>query len=168
MIQSVAAAVLVSLATVLPAAAQSLADEREIITIADMLDTAVDAKDWATAEALFAETISVSLPGQPEREMPAADLVGIWARFLHADKQSFHLRGNHLVVFDGPDRANVISKGYAWNRVAGLDGGELWEVWGNYSYDLRRDENGWSLTRFAFMPLHERGNAAVPGHLPDG
>ncbi len=150
------------------ASGQDLEDRRAVIAVADTLDTAVDAKDWETAQSLFAEAIRVKLPGQDEVEMPSAELVGTWARFLHEDKISFHLRGNHLVRFEGADAATVISKGYAWNLVEGLEGGELWEVWGDYSYDLVRTQEGWVLTRFAFAPLHQRGNGAVPGHLPEG
>ena len=151
-----------------PTAAQSVEDRVAIIELADRLDTTVDAKDWQGARKVFAETITVELPGQAPSQMPSADLVGIWEQHLHADKASFHLRGNHLVTFDGADRAELVSKAYAWNRVEGLEGGDLWEVWGDYTYSAERGPQGWRLTSFRFEPRHERGNTAVPTHTPEG
>ena len=159
---------LLALALAGPAPAQDAADRLAVIEAANALDAAVDAKDWDRALGLFAPTIVTELPGQEPAEGPAADLVGAWGASLHADKPSFHLRGGHVVAFDGPDRATVESKGYAWNRVEGLEGGDLWEVWGDYAYDLARDGDGWRITRFAFEPTHERGNTAVPAHQPEG
>ena len=148
------------------APAESAEDRLAIIEATNALDASVDAKDWQRARAVFAEEIAVSLPGQETRMMPSAELVGLWEENLYDEKASFHLRGGHLVSFDGPDRATVASKGYAWNRVEGLAGGDLWEVWGDYVYEAKRTPDGWRLTSFSFAPAHQRGNTDVPGYRP--
>ena len=148
-----------------PAAAAStqLADERALIAVADGLDAAVDAKDWTTARGFFADEVRIdfsSLGGGAPATIPSDDLIGAWRANLFAAKQSFHLRGNHLVQIDG-DTAQMTSHGYAWNKLAGLAGGELWEVWGTYDYRFARTAAGWKLTHFTFNMIHERGNPAV-------
>jgi hypothetical protein len=147
------------------AAVERLLDERRLIEIADAIDRAVDLKDWALTRSYFSETIRVSLPGSEPTSMPSADLVGAWEKNLYAGKASFHLRGNHLVTIDG-DTAKVVSTGYAWNKVEGLEGGDLWEVWGQYEHGFERAVGGWKVTTFAFSPVHQRGNMAIPTYQP--
>jgi ketosteroid isomerase-like protein len=168
MTRTVLAAAAVAAAVADPAAAQAtlrqLLDERSIIAVADGLDTAVDAKNWDAAVAFFLPEIDVDLSavGGPVTRMPAAELVGVWRANLFAEKTSFHLRGNHLVAFEG-DGAVLRSKAYAWNRLPGLPGGELWEVWGDYTYRMARRGDGWAIASFTFAPTYQRGNGAVPG-----
>ncbi|MEM9169476.1 MAG: nuclear transport factor 2 family protein [Pseudomonadota bacterium] len=154
------AMIAVAVASLVPAAAQSPEDQLALIALSNRLDAAVDAKDWAAARAVFADEIDVAFGADPVT-MPADDLVGMWAQALYADKASFHLRGGHIVTFDGPDAARIASKGYAWNLLPGFEGGALWEVWGDYVYDAARVDGDWKLTRFDFTATHERGNAAV-------
>jgi hypothetical protein len=104
-------------------AVAGLLDERKLIEIADAIDRAVDAKDWALTRSYFAEEIRVSLPGSQPTTMPSAELVGAWEKNLYAEKPSFHLRGNHLVTIEG-DTAKLVSSGYAWNKVEGLEDGD--------------------------------------------
>lgn len=144
--------------------AQSAVDERAIIAVASELDTAVDAKDWQSARALFLDEITVELPATEPTDMAADALVGMWRESLHEGKTSFHLRGGEIVTFDGADSAVLRSKAWAWNRLEGIPGNALYEVWGDYRYELDRTEDGWRIRRFAFAPRLEQGNAAVATH----
>jgi hypothetical protein len=142
-----------------PAAVQQLIDERAIITIADGIDRAVDAKDWPKARSYFADRVRVdfsSLTGQPAATMPSEDLIGAWSGNLRGTKTSLHLRTNHAVTF-AADRATVISNGYAWNRMEG-NGDPLWEVWGIYEYSLVKTSDTWKVESFTFRATHQRGN----------
>ena len=147
------------------AALERVVTERRLIEIADAIDRAVDDKDWGRARSYFADELRVSLPGAEPRAMPADDLVGAWEANLYDGKASFHLRGNHLVTLDG-DAASVRSSGYAWNRVEGLEGGDLWEVWGHYEHRFERRDGEWIVTGFAFQPTYQRGNTAIPTYRP--
>jgi hypothetical protein len=148
-------------------AVEQLLDERRLIEIADAIDRAVDAKDWAATRAYFADSIRVTFPGSENAPVKADELVGTWQANLYAEKASFHLRGNHAVEITG-DTAIVRSTGYAWNKLDGFEGGDLWEVWGNYEHGFQRADGDWKVTSFAFQPVHQRGNAAIPGFRPGG
>ncbi|KIT18214.1 nuclear transport factor 2 family protein [Jannaschia aquimarina] len=150
------------------AAAQE-GDTAAVIALANAVDRAVDAKDWDAALGYFAETIVSDQPGADPFEIPAAELVGGWEENLHADKASFHLRGTHVVAFtESGAAATVTSKAYAFNRVDGIPGGDLYEVWGDYEYDVVLEDGAWRITRFAFEPSMQRGNIAVVSHQPGG
>jgi hypothetical protein len=97
--------------------------------------------------------------------MPSAELVSAWEKNLYPGKASFHLRGNHRVTVDG-ETATVISTGYAWNKVEGLEAGDLWEVWGNYEHGFERRGGDWKVTSFEFAPVHQRGNLDIPTYQP--
>lgn len=145
---------------------ERLLDERELIRLADGLDRAVDAKDWDAAMATFADQVAFRA-GNTHTILPREALVGMWQVNLFEEKTSFHLRGNHMVEIEG-DTATMVSHGYAWNRLPGLEGGDFWEVWGVYTYEFSRTIDGWLITSFDFQPLHERGNSAVQTASRDG
>lgn len=152
-----------------PITAESVADHAEMIRIADAIDAAVDAKDWAAARALFTDMIDVdftSLIGGEPATIPADALIAGWSGNLTADKESFHLRGNHRITFDGPDAATMMSHGYAWNRMElGADpsngGNAMWEVWGTYEHGFVRTEDGWRVDAMTFTATTQRGNTFV-------
>lgn len=147
--------------------AQTTEDRLDIVELTARLDTSVDAKQWDTARALFVDTIEVEMGG-PAETMPADELIASWSRNLYEGKPSFHLRGNHIIDFSSPTRAVVRSKGYAWNRVnAGLPDGDLWEVWGDYTFDVRKVDGEWMLGSFVFALRNSRGNGNVPGYVPE-
>jgi hypothetical protein len=146
---------------------QAIIEERALIGIADGIDRAVDAQDWVSARAYFADNVTVdfsSLTGQPAATIPADGLIAGWAGNLRGSKTSLHLRTNHAVAVEG-DRARIVSNGYAWNRIEG-NGDPLWEVWGTYEHRLARTADGWKVDGFTFHMTHERGNPwvkATPG-----
>ena len=152
-----------------PITLDRLVDHAEMVRIADAIDAAVDAKDWAAARSHFTDEITVdftSLAGGEPATIPADALISGWSGNLTDEKQSFHLRGNHRISFDGPDMALMQSNGYAWNRMerGGLpeNGGEaLWEVWGTYLHGFVRTEDGWRVNSMTFTATAERGNLFV-------
>ena len=165
---STAAAVAILASVSAPVAAQDASDYRAVVDVVNDIDHAVDDKDWDRAGGHFVETITADLPGSEATSMPSGDLVGGWRSSLHDGKESFHLRGGHVVRFDGPDAAEVESNAYAWNRVDGIAGDDLYEVWGRYVHGLERTDAGWRVTSFAYEPFLERGNMDVVSHRPDG
>ncbi|MEM9522884.1 MAG: nuclear transport factor 2 family protein [Pseudomonadota bacterium] len=148
---------------------EALTDVTEMTRIADVIDAAVDAKNWPLARSYFTDEITVdftSLVGGEPVTIPADGLIAGWARNLTAEKESFHLRGNHRIAFDGPDAATMLSHGYAWNRMerGALDengGDPLWEVWGIYEHRFTRTDEGWKVNFMSFHATAERGSAFV-------
>ncbi|MDJ0993357.1 MAG: nuclear transport factor 2 family protein [Dinoroseobacter sp.] len=162
-------ALLVAQAAEADITAETLVDRAQMIAIADGLDMAVDAKDWAAARAYFTDEITVdftSLVGGEPATIPADALIAGWSGNLTETKTSFHLRGNHQITFNAADDATMTSHGYAWNRMeAGAlaeNGGDpLWEVWGTYIHEFTRTETGWRLDGMTFTATAERGNPFV-------
>lgn len=152
-----------------PITAETLVDHAEMVRIADAIDAAVDAKDWALARSFFTDEIRVdftSLAGGEPATIPADGLIEGWSSNLTAEKASFHLRGNHRITFDGADAATMVSHGYAWNRMdrgaLPENGGEaLWEVWGTYEHGFTRTEDGWRVDAMSFFATAERGSEFV-------
>ncbi len=152
-----------------PVTAETLVDRAEMIRIADTLDAAVDAKDWALARSLFTDQIDVdftSLVGGEPATIAADDLIAGWSANLTAEKESFHLRGNHRITFTGADTALMLSHGYAWNRMERgalpeNGGNPLWEVWGTYVHGFARVDGAWKINAMTFTATAERGSSFV-------
>lgn len=141
-----------------------LIDERAIRRVVDDIDTAVDQKDWQRARRHFASQVKVdftSLAGGQPATVSGDQLIDGWRTNLYAEKQSFHLRGNHLIDVQG-DKATVSSVGYAWNalpRVVAGGAPEIWEVWGTYRHGLTRTRAGWKVEEMSFNAVRQRGDA---------
>ena len=152
-----------------PITAEHIVDVAEMTRVADAIDAAVDAKDWPLARSFFTDEITVdfsSLVGGEPATIPADGLIAGWSANLTAEKESFHLRGNHRVTFDGTDAATMLSHGYAWNRMerGALEengGNPLWEVWGSYEHGFTRTDEGWKVSFMAFYATAERGSEFV-------
>ncbi|NIA68382.1 nuclear transport factor 2 family protein [Pelagibius litoralis] len=152
-----------------PVTAETLVDRAEMVRLADTLDAAVDAKDWALARSLFTDQIDVdftSLVGGEPATIPADGLIAGWSGNLTAEKESFHLRGNHRITFTGADSAVMLSHGYAWNRMERgarpeNGGNPLWEVWGTYEHGFERVDGDWKINAMTFTATAERGSEFV-------
>lgn len=169
----------IALATTLPASAdttagtpitmETLVDHAEMIRVADTIDAAVDAKDWSLARSLFTDEIRVdftSLIGGEPATIPADGLIAGWSGNLTAEKESFHLRGNHRITFEADGSATMVSHGYAWNKMergalAENGGNALWEVWGTYEHSFVQTDAGWRVDGMSFFATAERGNNFV-------
>lgn len=158
-----------------PVTAENVVDVMEMIRVAEALDSAVDAKDWTTARALFTDTIEVdfsSLVGGEPVTIPSDELIEGWSTNLAPEKTSFHQRTNHRVHFDGADTATMKSEGYAWNRMeAGADesngGNPFWEVWGTYTHGFERIDGTWRVHSMALDVATQRGNEWVRDTVPN-
>ncbi|GFE64801.1 nuclear transport factor 2 family protein [Litoreibacter roseus] len=152
-----------------PITAETLLEVAEMTRIANAIDSAVDAKNWDVARSYFTDTIDVdftSLVGGEPATIPADALIAGWSGNLSAEKTSFHLRGNHDVVFTSEDSAVMHSHGYAWNRMerGALEengGNDLWEVWGTYEHSFVQTDAGWKVDGMTFNATAQRGNAFV-------
>ena len=66
--------------------ADTLVDHAEMVRVADAIDAAVDAKDWATARAQFTDEIAVDLVGGEPATIPADALIAGWSGNLTDEK----------------------------------------------------------------------------------
>lgn len=147
---------------------QKIADEMEIRRVVDEIDNTVDAKDWTACRKYFTDTINVDFTslvgGQPAR-IKADELINGWRTNLYSEKKSHHQRSNHRITVNG-NKAEVFSKGYAFNLLKGRSGGDLWEVWGDYRHTLERTTEGWKVSGMTLTVTHKRGNDEVRTFIP--
>lgn len=149
--------------------AQKQRDEAAIRHIVDEIDNACDAKDWEACRAFFAdevETDFTSLAGGEPAKIKADDLIGAWAKNLFAEKKTYHQRGNHRIEIDG-NRATVFSKAYAFNLMESGKVTGFWEVWGNYTHELKRTDAGWKCSAIKLEVVHQRGDERVRTYTPE-
>ena len=150
-------------------ALRRIVDEAEIRRAVDEIDNACDAQDWARCRYFFADEVDVDFTqlsgGEPAR-IKADDLIAAWRTNLFEEKKSFHLRGNHHIIIDG-DRAEVFSKGYAFNLLESGEAAGLWEVWGEYVHKLEKTEAGWRVSGMTLKVSHRRGDERVRNYTPE-
>lgn len=147
---------------------EKIAGELEIRRVVDEIDNACDAKDWTKCREFFASEVEVdftSLAGGEPSRVKAEDLIGAWKANLFAEKKSFHMRSNHQIEIDA-NRAEVYSKGYAFNLLESGEVTGLWEVWGEYVHTLERTENGWKVSGMTLNVTHQRGDDRVREYTP--
>ncbi len=145
-----------------------LADEMEIRRVVDEIDNAVDAKDWVRARTFFADKVAVdftSLAGGEPAQITGDELVKGWRTNLYSEKKSFHQRGNHRIAIND-DKAEVFSKGYAFNLIEKGKVKGLWEVWGNYTHTLEKTDNGWKVSGMTLTVAHTQGDDRIRTHQP--
>jgi ketosteroid isomerase-like protein len=148
---------------------QKLTDELEIRRVVDEIDNACDLKDWKTLRSYFTDEVDIdftSLSGGEPSKIKADDLIKGWETNLFAEKKTFHQRGNHRIEIKG-DRAEAFSKGYAFNLLETGEVTGFWEVWGNYTHMLRREQNGWKVSGMTLRVIHRRGDEKVRAFVPE-
>lgn len=147
---------------------ERIADEMQIRKVVDEIDLTVDEKNWRKCRSYFADAINVdftSLTGGERSEIKADGLIDAWRANLFAEKKSHHMRSNHRVSIDG-DRAEVFSKGYAFNLLETGEVTGLWEVWGDYKHALTRTKTGWKVSGMTLTVTHKRGDDQVRTFVP--
>ena len=149
-------------------AGRHLADEMEVRRVVDEIDNTCDEKDLPACRALFADEADVdftSLAGGEPARLKADDLIDAWRTNLFAEKKTYHQRGNHRVELSG-DRARVVSKAYAFNKIEAGEAAGFWEVWGNYTHTLVKTDGGWKCDGMKLEVVHQRGDEHVRTFVP--
>lgn len=147
----------------------TIVDEFEIRRIVDEIDNSCDLKDWERCRSYFADEVDVdfvSLAGGEPAKMKGEDLVGAWRTNLYEGKKTFHQRGNHVIDNMG-DRATVLSKGYAFNKIDDGPVSGMWEVWAIYTHTLVRESKGWKVDGMKLEVVQTRGDDRVRTYVPE-
>lgn len=148
---------------------QDFSDEAAIRRVVDGIDNACDAKNWKKCRSFFADEVEVdfkSLSGGEPGKIKSDELIETWKTNLFEEKKSFHQRTNHRIRIEG-DRAEVFSKGYAFNLLEEGENAGFWEVWGNYRHALERTEKGWKVSGLTLEVIHRRGDERVRTYVPE-
>jgi ketosteroid isomerase-like protein len=142
---------------------KTLEDEREIRRVADALDTAVDAKDWAAARALFTDEVNAdftTLGAAASGKASADTLIDNWRRNLHANKTSSRARTNETISVNG-DAATMISQGHVRYELPQRATLNTWEGWGQFEHSFTRTPQGWRINGLKFKLTRQQGEASV-------
>ena len=119
----------------------------------------IDAKRWPELRALFAaevETDYTSLfGGAPERQSGDA-LVARWQGLL-GPVACQHLLGPIVVALES-DTATARCHVRAMHDVPAAPSGPHWELLGHYVFELRRQEDGFLITKMKLEGLLQTGN----------
>jgi hypothetical protein len=108
-----------------------------------------------------------SLNGGQPATITGDQLVGAWTAGLHKEKTSLHMTSNYQITVNG-NRAEAFLHGYAWNQLIGesakIQGGAVWETWGNYQMKFERQGNRWRINDLTYNSKRTAGNDAVRTH----
>jgi ketosteroid isomerase-like protein len=142
---------------------KTLEDEQQIRRIADDLDTAVDAKNWAAARALFTDEVEAdftTLGATKSGKAPADTLIDNWQRSLHANKISSRSRTGETVTVHG-DTATMTSHGHVRYELPQRTTLNVWEGWGDFEHKFTRTPQGWRISGLKFSLTREQGEVSV-------
>ncbi len=139
---------------------QTLLDERDIHQVVTRYCRALDTKDWAALDDVFAPDATGDLAS-------GSTLVGIDAirdrirNALHLLDDSQHLVGNHEIAVDGDTATHRCYLQAQHVRRAAV-AGPNYIVAGRYEDQLARTAVGWRITHRTLTVMWTEGNAAVP------
>jgi len=139
-------------------AAQS--DRSAVLDVVVAYATALDTRDWALLESLFAPDARVEFGGSVGSARGAAAIATLLRSTLERLDATQHLLGNSVVRLDG-DTAEHTCYVHGQHVRHGTPGGELYVVAGRYDDQLRRSTDGWRFTSRALTRSWRDGNRAV-------
>jgi hypothetical protein len=131
-------------------------DEEQIRTVALLLASTADARDWSALRALFTEEVTIdyeSVSGIAPSKIKADDLVANWAKGLGNYAQTRHNFSGFEVKQNG-DTAVCLFTGEATHLKPN---GERWSCGGDYTHHLLRTPAGWKITAAEFEMRWEQG-----------
>jgi hypothetical protein len=143
-------------------------EESEIRRVVDEIDNLCDEKNWDALRTLFTNEVDAdftSLAGGEPARIKADDLIAAWRENLFSGKKTYHQRGNHRIEIEG-DRAEVVSKAYAFNLLESGEAAGFWEVWGIYTHRLEKTGSGWKCTGMKLDVVYQRGDERVRTFVP--
>ncbi|WP_232661513.1 nuclear transport factor 2 family protein [Pseudonocardia sp. TRM90224] len=122
---------------------------------------AVDALDWATVRAAFADTVRVDyteLAGGEVEDVAADELIGRWQSIFPGFGATQHITGPCILTPEDNGVVRVDTHVRSFHRIADAEGGPIWGVHGHY---LARVRAG-LITALTLQLFYQEGNIALP------
>lgn len=136
-------------------------DRTAIVDLTIRYCWALDDRDWAALDGVFAPEATADLGGHA-----CADRSAIVARCraaLDPLDASHHMVSNHIVTVED-DTATSRCYLQAQHTRVGVEGGDNWLLGGRYLDTLERTAAGWRITHRDLVTIWTEGNLAVfPG-----
>lgn len=136
-----------------------LLDEQRIVDVAVRYCWALDTRNWAGLDTVFAPDATAKLASRSVLEGLDA-IVRRCTAVLSPLDASQHLVSTHQVHLDG-DRATHRCNLHAQHVRAAAEGGPNYVVGGRYEDDLVRTAEGWRIRHRRLVVLWTEGNLAV-------
>jgi len=146
-------------------ALHTLLDREAIKDVRYRFALALDTRDWALFETLFADEVDADLSavGSPRRTMPKAELAALFQQSFRrpaAENPTQQLYGNVLVEVDG-DAATCRSYLVGYHHIPGFAGGDDAVLRAQYLDHLTRTPDGWKITATALHLFSVTGNPQI-------
>ena len=147
---------------------QDLLDEREIIDVAIRYAFALDRKDWALLDTVFA-TDGILVAG-PIGDVSGPAAIGQAIAKVLDGQTTQHFNGNHQVHL-GNEGATHTCYLIAQHVRAGMAGNNWYTFAGVYTDDMVKTSQGWRIRRRELRPIWTNGNpeahTSPAGRIPD-
>ena len=140
-------------------------DRTAIVAVLDRYAEALDRRDWALLDEVFAPDIEFDF-GEWRAEN-RRDVVTAIRSYLDGCGPTQHLLGNYRIHIDG-DQAESSVYVRAFHRGAGTAAEKTYEMGGEYQDRLRRTTAGWRSVRRKALVFFETGTREVLGAGEDG
>jgi len=130
---------------------------------------AVDALHWARVRDCVADQLELDYTelfgGEPQL-VTGDQLVASWQSLLPGFDATHHMTGPVLTEAangggaDGDLTLRAQVRGL--HQLAGAEGGDLWDVYGQYEVRLTKADGGWRISRLVLHLIHQAGNTGLP------
>lgn len=146
-------------------ALHTLPDREAIKDVRYRFALALDTRDWALFESLFADEVDADLSafGSPRRTMPRAELAALFRHSFRrpaAENPTQQLYANLLVEVDG-DKATCRSYLVGYHQIPGFAGGDDATLRAQYTDRMTRTADGWKIAATALHVFSVTGNPQV-------
>jgi hypothetical protein len=123
-----------------------------------------DARHWNKVQSSFADTVHLdytSLSGQPATDVKSGDIIKAWSSSLPKFNFTMHYLTNHVVSIH-ENHATASCYGHAIHQLKGAEGGDFWEVYGTYDFELQKMNDEWKIISFRYNHKYAGGNLNLP------
>ena len=130
---------------------------------------AVDALHWARVRDCVADQLELDYTelfgGEPQL-MTGDELVASWQSLLPGFDATHHMTGPVLTEPENGGGADgdltLRAQVRGLHQLAGAEGGDLWDVYGQYEVRLTKADGGWRISRLVLHLIHQAGNTGLP------
>ncbi len=145
-------------------AIQRLLDESDLRDLLHRYAFGLDREDWVLWRSVFADEVTMDMrdySGGPDPRPVESDKIvaGIQTLFAGLDG-SQHFMGSHRYEIDG-DRATITAHMRAEHWLTNDGGGDKYTMFGTYTDEAIRTDEGWKLTSVRLNLIRQEGNRSL-------
>ena len=137
-----------------------LLERTRFIETINQLFIGTDQRDWLRVKECFAPSVTSdmsSLGAGPPTQMTPADICKGWEEGLKPLKAIHHQAGNYIVRVRG-NKAEAFCYGIAMHYLPNKTDQNTRTFVGSYDFELAKDADRWTTTRFKFNLKYIDGN----------